>query len=62
MILVNGVIIDIKDFFIDWSKPSQNELDYFQMIYNIKLNWSDKEPFPLIHEPSYIDVKYDWKF
>lgn len=62
LMLVNNKIIDTRDFFMDWSKPSQNELDYFQMIYNIKLNWSEDEPFPLIRKPEIVDIKANCKW
>lgn len=31
--------------FVDWTRPTQEENDYFAMIYGHRLPWSKEEPF-----------------
>lgn len=40
---------DVKEqylnIFNDWTKPTQEENDYFNMLYGRKLPWSEEKPF-----------------
>lgn len=35
----------IDNYFNDWTKPTQNELDYFEICEGYHLPWSEEQPF-----------------
>lgn len=45
LVVKNKPTEKLLQHFVDWTRPTQAENDYFAMIYGHRLTWSEEEPF-----------------
>lgn len=37
--------VKVDDHFQDWLRPTEQEKDYFEMIYGVRIPWSEEHPY-----------------
>lgn len=45
--------VNVDEYFEQWYSPTQDEKDYFKMITDIEIPWSEKEPF-ILYDKGYV--------
>jgi hypothetical protein len=58
IITSNQEEIHLPVYFQDWTRPTRDELNYFKMVTDIDLIWSEGQPLPIVENRKDIDKAF----